>query len=110
LAPSFRCDLSEHCLKRIPPHIAYPIETCIHLLKNSTREEGLFRIAPAQGKQKKLVAELDLQIVDKKKKLHALGYDAHVPASTLKQYLRELPDCLLTDALLTEWNSVPSFR
>jgi hypothetical protein len=42
--------------------------------------------------------------------LNELGYDPHVPASTLKQYLRELPDCLLTSALLTQWNEIPSIR
>ncbi len=110
LAPSFHCDLAEHCLKRIQRPIAYPIETCIGLLKKSVREEGIFRIAPAHGKQRKLVTELDLQIIDKNSKLIDLGYDAHVAASTLKQYLRELPDCLLTDELLPQWNEVPSLR
>jgi hypothetical protein len=42
--------------------------------------------------------------------LNELGYDPHVPASTLKQYLRELPDCLLTSTLLTQWNEIPSIR
>ncbi len=110
LAPSFHCDLSEHCLKRIQRPIAYPIETCIRLLQNSIREEGIFRIGSAHGKQKKLAAELDLQMIDEKMKLQDLGCDAHVIANTLKQYLRELPDCLLTDALLSQWNEIPSLR
>ncbi len=110
LAPSFRCDISEHCLKRIHQPIAYPIKTCVNLLKKSLKEEGLFRIAPAQGKQKKLAAELDLQMINEKAKLNDLGYDAHVAASTLKQYLRELPDCLLTEVLMPAWNEIPSFR
>ena len=83
---------------------------CINLLKNSVREEGLFRIAPAHVKQKKLVTELDLQMIDEKAKLQDLGYDPHVPASTLKQYLRELPDCLLTSTLFNQWNEIPSIR
>ncbi|CAM4913053.1 unnamed protein product [Rotaria socialis] len=107
LAPSFYCDLSEHCLKRIQRPIAYPIEFCIHLLKDSLQEEGLFRIAPAQIKQKKLMTELDLQLIDKNSRLEDFGYDAHVPASTLKQYLRGLPDCLLTNALIPDWNKIP---
>jgi hypothetical protein len=110
LAPAFHCDLAEHCSKRIHRPIAYPIETCIQLLRGSEREEGLFRIAPALGKQKKLAAELDLQLLNKHSKLNALGYDPHVAAGTLKQYLRELPDCLLTDKLLTQWNDVLSIR
>ncbi|CAF4763016.1 unnamed protein product, partial [Rotaria sp. Silwood2] len=108
LAPSFHCDLSEHCLKRIQRPIAYPIEMCLHLLENCFEEEGIFRIAPAQAKQKKLVTELDLQIINKNIKLRDLAYDPHVPAGTLKQYLRELPDCLLTDALLPLWNQIIS--
>ena len=110
LAPSFHCDLAEHCLKRIQRPIAYPIETCIRLLENNIKDEGLFRVAPSQGKQRKLVAALDLQLVDEKVTLENLGYDANVPASTLKQYLRELPDCLLTDALLPQWIEVASLR
>ncbi|CAF0975306.1 unnamed protein product [Rotaria sordida] len=106
LAPSFHCDLSEHCLKRIQHPIAYPIEMCIYLLENSIEEEGLFRIAPAQQKQKKFVTELDLQIINKNNQLEDLSYDAHVPANTLKQYLRQLPDCLLTHALLPLWNQI----
>lgn len=108
LAPAFHCDLAEHCAKRIQRPIAYPIETCIQLLRGSEREEGLFRVAPAQGKQKKLAVELDLQLLNKHSKLNALGYDAHVAAGTLKQYLRELPDCLLTDELLPQWNDLCS--
>ncbi|CAF3740706.1 unnamed protein product [Rotaria sp. Silwood1] len=106
LAPSFHCDLSEHCLKRIHRPIAYPIEMSLYLLENSIEEEGLFRIAPQQVKQKKFVTELDLQIINKNIKLRDLTYDPHVPAATLKQYLRELPDCLLTDALLPQWNQI----
>jgi hypothetical protein len=111
LTPAFRCDLNKHCSKRIENNnIAYPIDICIHLLKNHVREEGLFRIASSQIKQKKFVAELDLQTIDKTMNLNELGYDPHVPASSLKQYLRELPDCLLTSTLLNQWNEIPSIR
>ncbi|CAF3732127.1 unnamed protein product [Rotaria sp. Silwood1] len=108
LIPSFGYDLAKHCSKRNDTLIAYPIEICIRLLENSLNEEGLFRIAPSHGKQKKLVAELNLQTIDRAATLNELNYDPHVPASTLKQYLRELPDCLLTNALLSQWNDVIS--
>jgi hypothetical protein len=49
-------------------------------------------------------------MIDEKAKLQDLGYKSYVAASALKQYLRELPDCLLTDALLPQWNEVPSLR
>jgi hypothetical protein len=74
------------------------------------KEEGLFRVASAHNKQKRFVAELDLQSVDQRKTLQELGYDAHVVANTLKQYLRELPECLLTEALYSQWNEIPSLR
>ncbi|CAF5158952.1 unnamed protein product, partial [Rotaria sp. Silwood1] len=90
LIPSFGYDLAKHCSKRNDTLIAYPIEICIRLLENSLNEEGLFRIAPSHGKQKKLVAELNLQTIDRAATLNELNYDPHVPASTLKQYLREL--------------------
>ncbi|CAF4143204.1 unnamed protein product [Rotaria socialis] len=110
LKPLFGYDLIKHCSKRPDILIAYPIEICIRLLENSLREEGLFRLAPSHAKQKKLVAELDLQSIDKASTLNELNYDPHVAASTLKQYLRELPDCLLTNALLSQWNQIPALN
>ncbi|CAF4228149.1 unnamed protein product, partial [Rotaria sordida] len=59
---------------------------------------------PSQGKQKKIVAELNLQTIDRRTTLNELSYAPHVPVSTLKQYLREFPDRLLTTALLPQWN------
>lgn len=109
-APSLHCDLAEHCLKRIQRPIAYPIETCIRLLEYSIKDEGLFRIGPSQAKQKKLIAQLDLQAIDSKMQLKDLEIDSNVVAGALKQYLRDLPECLLTDALFTQWIQVTSLR
>lgn len=109
MRPILRCDLTKHCSKRADL-IAYPIDICIHLLKTHFREEGIFRIASSQIKQKKFLAELDLQSIDKSMNLNELGYDPHVPASALKQYLRELPDCLLTSNLINQWNEIPSIN
>ena len=112
LKPIFRCDLAKHVAKKGDQtnSIAYPIDVCIHLLKNHIREEGIFRIASSQIKQKKFLAELDLQSIDKTMNLNELGYDPHVPAGALKQYLRELPDCLLTSMLINQWNEIPSIK
>ncbi|UJR34877.1 hypothetical protein I4U23_027655 [Adineta vaga] len=107
LIPSFHYDLIKHCSKRYDTTIAYPIEICIKLLENNLREEGLFRIASAHNKQKKFIQELDLQLIDRISTLNELSYDPHVPANTLKQYLRELPDCLLTSTLFQQWNQIP---
>ncbi|CAF4155296.1 unnamed protein product, partial [Rotaria sordida] len=98
LIPLFGYDLIKHCSKRKGTLIAYPIEICIHPLENSLNEEGLFRIALSQGKQKKTLGTT----------LNQLNYEPHVSASILKQYLRELPDRLLTTALLPQWNEIIS--
>ncbi|CAF1043641.1 unnamed protein product [Adineta ricciae] len=110
LTPSFHLDLIKHCSKRCDTIIAYPIEISIRLLENSLREEGLFRIAPAHNKQKKFVSELDLQLIERSSTLNELGYDPHVPANTLKQYLRGLPNCLLTSTLFEQWNQIPQLN
>ena len=110
-SPPFGEDLLVHCSKRSNNHsIAYPIEICVHLLEHSLQEEGLFRITPSHLKQKKFVAELNLQLIDKGTTLEELNLDCHVPASTLKQYLRELPNCLLTNQLFQQWNQVATLR
>ena len=108
--PLFGYDLTKHCSKRMDTLIAYPIEICVRLLDNHLSEEGLFRLASSQIKQKKFVAQLNLQSIDKGTSLSELSYDAHVPANTLKQYLRQLPDCLLTNALFTQWNQAATIR
>lgn len=109
-APIFQRDLNEHCLERVRTPIAYPIEVTIHLLKDSIEEEGLFRQAPSILKQKKLVAQLDLQLIPRNATLDFVKSDPHVPANVLKQYLRELPDPLLTNRLFPSWNQLSTFN
>ena len=108
--PLFGYDLTKHCSKRVDTLIAYPMEICVRLLDTHLAEEGLFRLASSQIKQKKFVAQLNLQSIDKGTSLSELSYDAHVPANTLKQYLRQLPDCLLTNALFTQWNQAATIK
>lgn len=110
LAPVFQCDLREHCLKRVPSKIAYPIDVTIHLLEDSIDEEGLFRQGPSLIKQKKLAAQPDLQIIPRNSKLKDVTNDPHVPANVLKQYLRELPDSLLTNGLSPNWSQILSIK
>ena len=105
-APVFQCDLYEHCSKRVQSPIAYPLEVTIHFLKDSLDEEGLFRQGPSLLKQKKLVAQLDLQLFNLNKPLTTPIPDPHVSANVLKQYLRDLPDPLLTNALFPYWNQL----
>ena len=107
-SPCLPCDLTEHCSQRVHQRIAYPIETSIRLMRPFLAEEGLFRMTPSHGKQKRFLSELDLQLIDKSSTLEKLNYDVHVPAAALKQYLRELPNCLLTNDLLPQWNEISS--
>ncbi|CAF1140890.1 unnamed protein product [Rotaria sordida] len=74
----FGYDLIKQCSKRKDTLIVYPIEICIRLLENSLNEEGLFRIAPLQGKQKKIVAELNLQTIDRRTTLNEFNYEIHM--------------------------------
>ena len=109
LTPSFGADLGDHCRRNTPKNVgvvlAYPIETCVHLLQGSLREEGLFRVGPSLVKQKKLVSELDLQELPRHSTdLKRLTYEPSVPCAVLKQYLRDLPNCLLTGASINQWN------
>ncbi|CAF0904029.1 unnamed protein product [Didymodactylos carnosus] len=109
LQPMFKRDLKDH-LQRTKRQIAYVIETCVRLLNSDKylREEGLFRIAASQIKLRKFCSELDTYAITDKHTLTDLGYDAHVAAGTLKQYLRDLPDCLMTSKLLQQWNDAAS--
>ena len=109
--PVFGSDLMKHCSRREDQqYIAYPIQICVHLLNDHLNEEGLFRQVPSLTKQKKFLAQLNLQLIDKTTTLNELSLDPHVPASALKLYLRELPNCLLTNQLFLQWNQIPSIK
>jgi len=82
--------------------IASPIEACIVLLKEyAQREEGIFRVAGSTSKLRKCRAILDAGKMD----LVVLNAhdDIHAVAGALKQYLRQLPDPLLTFELHSQW-------
>lgn len=99
--PVFGYDLEEH-LHVTERTIANPIEICVcTLYETGMDEEGLFRIAGGASKNRKFRAALDACIADVGFAL-AL-HDVHIVAGTLKSYLRELPDPLLSHALYDEW-------
>lgn len=109
--PVIGLDLIKHCSTREQDDfIAYPILISIHLLENHLKEDGLFRQAPSMIKFKKFLAQLNLQFIDKTTTSDDLSLDAHVPASALKYYLRELPNCLLTNQLFHQWNQISSIK
>lgn len=97
----FGIALEEH-LRVTNRRIAYPIELCICILTElGISEEGLFRVTGGASRTKRLKLSIDSNcfeppIVDEYR-------DVHVISSTLKQYLRELPEPLLTKSLYKEW-------
>ncbi|MED6244382.1 hypothetical protein ATANTOWER_007752 [Ataeniobius toweri] len=97
--PAFGTGLDDH-LKRSGREIALPIEACVMmLLETGMKEEGLFRIAAGASKLKKLKAALDCST----SQLEEFYSDPHAVAGSLKSYLRELPEPLMTYQLYDEW-------
>ncbi|XP_022102382.1 rho GTPase-activating protein 17-like isoform X2 [Acanthaster planci] len=79
--------------------IASPLEMCIcWIMELGMDEEGIFRIAGSASKMKMIRAALDANVeLDME-----LGLE-HAAAGVLKQYLRELPEPLLTFPLYQEF-------
>ncbi|XP_022518696.2 rho GTPase-activating protein 44 isoform X2 [Astyanax mexicanus] len=97
--PCFGKPLEEH-LRLSGRDIAFPIEACVTMLLDcGLQEEGLFRVAPAASKLKKLKAALDCGVLD----VQEYSADPHAVAGALKSYLRELPEPLMTFDLYDEW-------
>ncbi|XP_032831935.1 rho GTPase-activating protein 44-like isoform X4 [Petromyzon marinus] len=97
--PCYGQPLEEH-LQLSRRDIAFPIEACVvALMDTGLQEEGLFRIAAANSKLKKLKASLDCCIVESD-----FSPDPHAIAGALKSYIRELPEPLMTFHLFTDWS------
>ncbi|KAL5019118.1 hypothetical protein ScPMuIL_004840 [Solemya velum] len=97
--PVYGTSLEDH-LRVTDRDIALVIEACVcTLIEAGIEEEGLFRIAGMASKVKKLKAEFDANIAD----LEEFTLDIHTVAGALKQYLRELPEPLLTFKLYSEF-------
>ncbi|XP_025992134.2 rho GTPase-activating protein 44 isoform X2 [Solenopsis invicta] len=101
MKPVFGYPLEEH-LRVTNRKIALPIQLCVSaLLRLGIEEEGLFRIAGAASKSRRIKLSLDACCLTL---TTALEYkDPHVIAGALKSYLRELPEPLLTYKLYPEW-------
>lgn len=101
IKPIFGCCLENH-LKTNNRRIAFPLEMCaLALMELGMSEEGLFRLTGSGSRVKRLKYSIDsgcftLPLIPEYK-------DVHVLASTLKMYLRELPEPLLTYKLYNEW-------
>ncbi|KAK3089695.1 hypothetical protein FSP39_005689 [Pinctada imbricata] len=97
--PVYGVPLEEH-LRVTGRDIALVIEACIcTLIEGGLDEEGLFRIAGMASKVKKLKNSFDANVVDMEDYIQ----DLHSVAGALKQYLRELPEPLLTTSLYPEF-------
>ncbi|XP_056153249.1 SH3 domain-binding protein 1 [Lampris incognitus] len=80
--------------------IAAPIQECVHmLLKTGMREEGLFRLTAAASVVKRLKTSLDRGEVNHSE----FDTEPHAVAGSLKCYLRELPEPLMTFELYGDW-------
>ncbi|XP_067212728.1 rho GTPase-activating protein 44-like isoform X3 [Linepithema humile] len=101
MKPVYGYPLEEH-LRVTNRKIALPIQLCVSaLLRLGIEEEGLFRIAGAASKSRRIKLSLDACCLTL---TTALEYkDPHVIAGALKSYLRELPEPLLTYKLYHEW-------
>ncbi|XP_070166390.1 rho GTPase-activating protein 44 isoform X2 [Polyergus mexicanus] len=101
MKPVYGYPLEEH-LRVTNRKIALPIQLCVSaLLRLGIEEEGLFRIAGAASKSRRIKLSLDACCLSL---ATALEYkDPHVIAGALKSYLRELPEPLLTYKLYHEW-------
>lgn len=101
MKPVYGYPLEEH-LRVTNRKIALPIQLCVSaLLRLGMEEEGLFRIAGAASKSRRIKLSLDACCLTLPT---ALEYkDPHVIAGALKSYLRELPEPLLTYKLYPEW-------
>ncbi|XP_064478280.1 rho GTPase-activating protein 44-like isoform X2 [Ornithodoros turicata] len=102
--PVFGYPLEEH-LRVTDRKIALVIEKCACcLLTYGMDEEGLFRITGSASKIKKLKSAFNAGVVD----MTESERDPHTVASTLKLYLRELPEPLMTFSLYEEWMKATS--
>ncbi|XP_060816336.1 rho GTPase-activating protein 44-like isoform X3 [Bombus pascuorum] len=101
MKPVYGYPLEEH-LRVTNRKIALPVQLCVSaLLRLGMEEEGLFRIAGAASKSRRIKLSLDACCLTLPT---ALEYkDPHVIAGALKSYLRELPEPLLTYKLYPEW-------
>lgn len=87
-----------HHLKSTDREISIVIESCVAFLLEFMDEEGLFRIPGSLSEVKRLKMGFETGLCDLTDRVR----DPHAVAGTLKAYLRELPDPLLSHSLYSE--------
>lgn len=60
--------------------------------------EGLFRISPSRNQLEDVITA-----IDQGKVIDWSSYEVHVAAGIIKNYLRELPDPLLSHSMFDKW-------
>lgn len=94
----FGVSLEEH-RQSTDRDLSVVIESCIAFLLDYLDEEGLFRISGSSSEVKRLKSGFEAGINDLTDRVR----DPHAVAGTLKSYLRELPEPLLTHGLYENW-------
>ena len=95
----FGCPLEEH-LRSSGRKISVVIEKCVEYLWPFVKEEGLFRISGSVSKVKRMRNAFNAGRLEA---LTEMKNDAPAVVSTMKSYLRELPEPLLTFRLYPDW-------
>ncbi|UMM41681.1 hypothetical protein L5515_017835 [Caenorhabditis briggsae] len=101
--PVFGVPLEEHLLVQQQRISIVLTKTCEFLRQHGMQERGIFRVSGNASKVKRIRAALDCGQFDIDEKHY--HNDPHAIASTLKAYLRELPNPLTMDSLQNEWVS-----
>ena len=94
----FEVSLTDH-LALTGRTISIVLESCIAFLLECVTEEGLFRVPGSTSEVRRLKSGFDTGLAD----LCDRVSDPHAVAGTLKLYLRELPEPLLTYTLYSDW-------
>lgn len=94
----FEVSLKDH-LEATGRDISIVIESCVAFLLECVTEEGLFRVPGSASEVRRLKMGFDTGLAD----LCDRVSDPHAVAGTLKLYLRELPEPLLTFNLYSNW-------
>ncbi|NP_001348824.1 Rho-GAP domain-containing protein [Caenorhabditis elegans] len=99
--PVFGVPLDEHLSIQKERISGVLTKCCDFLRQNGMNERGIFRVSGNASKIKRIRAALDAGQFDADEKHY--NNDPHAVASTLKAYLRELPDPLTMDSLQSDW-------
>ena len=94
----FGVSLQDH-LKATEREVSVVIESCVAFLLSFLEEEGLFRIPGSLAEVKRLKSGFEAGLNELTDRVR----DPHAVAGTLKSYLRELPEPLLTHSMYPQW-------